>query len=447
MFIAMTPLTTAAQGLSIIRDTEIEGMLHRWSEPIFEQAGLTPAQVNLILVESAEVNAFVAGGANIFIYTGLIQKADYPEEVIGVIAHEVGHIVGGHLIEKRRASERASFQSILATVLGVGAAVLSGDGAAAGAISSGGSNIALRGYLTHSRIHESAADQAALRYLDAAEINPAGLTSFLEKLQGEELLPASQQSEYMRTHPLTRDRVESMRIGAEKSNHYGALGTTSKQNDFNLMKAKLDGFITPQSVVRRYDINSGATQDLYAHAIMHYRQWRFDKALPLFNQLIQSNPDYPYFLEMKGQALRDQGRLAEAERYYRRALSKIDTPAPLINMVLAHVMIEQLIESALANVKIEKQGYTNEIETLLLSAIQHDDRSTHPYRLMAKIKGWQGYAADAQYFLAEEAIRRGQTREARRLITLATLDKGVSAPYQVKANDLKIFLDGLPDDG
>jgi len=418
--------------MSIIRDTEIETILQKWSEPIYEQAGLSGDQVRTILVQQNDINAFVAGGSNIFLYTGLIKAADYPEELIGVIAHETGHISGGHLITTRRAMERASFQSILATVAGVGAAIASGDGNAAGAISSGGASVAARGFLAHSRVHEAAADQAAIKYIDGAGVNPKGLVTFLEKLEGQELLPASQQSEYMRTHPLTKNRIDAMRNAAMESPLYDDLGASDKQYEFDLIKAKLIGFITPHSVLRYYDDQTGDIDDLYAFAIMHYRQNHYDQAFVLFDRLIAKEPDYPFFYEMKAQALRDRGQLAEAENYYRQALSKMNgRDAPLINVALAHTMIEQ-------------QKNTQEAETLLLQAVQSEPHETRPYRLLATLKGRNGRKADAQYFLAEEAVRQGRRNEATRLLNLAIESGELSSDYQIKANDLKIFLDRLP---
>ena len=419
-----------ARALNVIRDTQIEKILESWTAPLLEEAGLSSDQVRLVLVNSDQINAFVAGGANIFIYAGLIEKAEYPEEVKGVIAHEIGHITGGHLIASRKAVGRASFQSILATAVGIGAAILTGDGRAAAAISAGGSGVAATGYLSHSRIQESAADQAGYKYLEAAKENPQGIVSFLEKLEGQELLPASQQSEYMRTHPLTRDRVDTMRIKANKSPLSKSLGTSPSQKDFNLMKAKLMAFRAPGDVTRYYDLNTKQNDAVFAHAIMHYRQNRYDKALDLSDILIKKNPNNPYFYEMKAQILRDSGQLAESEVYYRRAL-KLLGQAPLVQVSLAHVMIEQ-------------QKTNPEIETLLNAAIQGDRRETSAYRLMATYKGRQGYEADAQYYLAEEATAEKRKSDAKKLVSLALNSKKLSKNLKIKANDLKTYLDRLP---
>ena len=432
IFMLIAPVAVKAQGISVIRDTEIERTLKSWASPVIEAAGLSPDQVEIILVGSDDINAFVAGGSNLFIYAGLLQKADYPEEVTGVMAHEIGHIQGGHLIETRRAMERATYQSILAAVAGIGAAIATGDGGAATAVSLGGSGVAQRGFFSHSRTQESSADQAALKYMKDAKLNPKGLVTFLEKLEGQELLPASQQSEYMRTHPLTRDRIIAMREGARQSPHTLSLGDSAKQKDFDFMRAKLRAFREPHMVPRYYNIDSGKDVDLYAHAIMRYRQKDYNGALELFDRLIEGNANSPNYLELKAQTLRDYGRLAESELNYKKTLDLVDGKAPLIKVNLAHVMIEQ-------------QKYGQEVEDLLLSALQEDTHETRAYRLMATLRGRQGYEADAQYFLAEEAAATGHKEEARRLLELAIRSKNLSNDIKFKAQDLKIYLDSLPE--
>lgn len=431
VLMVFTPAFAKAQGISIIRDTEIESTLTKWATPVLNAAGLSPNQVQIILVDSNDINAFVAGGANVFIYAGLIERAEYPEELIGVMAHEIGHIQGGHLIETRRAMERATYQSMLSAVAGIGAAIATGDGGAATAISLGGSGAAQSGFFSHSRTQESAADQAALRYMNSAEINPQGLVTFLEKLEGQELLPASQQSEYMRTHPLTRDRVSAMRSGVSDSPYLSELGDSERQLEFDYMRAKLRAFRQPHMVSRYYNLDSGNDIDLYAHAIMRYRQKDYNGALELFDTLISKQPANPDFIGLKAQTLRDAGRLAEAETAYRKTLDLTTGESPLIKVDLAQVMIEQ-------------QKYGSDVENLLFSAMQEDSHETSAYRLMATVRGRQGKQADAQYFLAEEATAMGRRKEASHLLQLAMGDKTLSPDIKTKAQDLKIYLDSLP---
>ena len=426
IFFAVQP----ARAQAIIRDTEIETTLGRWTTPILNAAGFEQGQVRLVLVDSSDINAFVAGGANIFIYSGLIQKATSPDEVVGVIAHELGHISGGHLIAGRKAIERASFQSILATALGIGAALVTGDGRAAGVITMGGTGMAGRGFLSHSRTQESSADQAALKYLDGAEMSPAGMVSFLEKLQGEELLPASQQSEYARTHPLTRDRIDAMKTGLKNASFADNTAPAAEINEFNRMKAKLIAFRTPQQVTRFYPDPNESVAARYAYAIMHYRQNNFDQSIQLMDQLIQDHPQDAFFYELRGQIARDAGRMPQAEADYSKALDLLNQPAPLIQVDLAHVLIEQ-------NKDLETA------EQLLLTSLSSEQKSTQPYRLLATIKGRQNDEAAARYYLAEEAAGLGRTEEAKKLLDLATHDNSLDATLTLKAADLKRYLEGL----
>lgn len=432
VFCLMLPVSASAQGLSIIRDTETENALREWGRPIFEAAGLNPRSINMVLVDNSSVNAFVAGGANIFMFAGLIEKADFVDEVIGVIAHETGHITGGHLIASRRAMEKASYQSILGTILGVGAAIATGDGRAAGAIAGGGSALAAQGYFSHSRAQESAADQAALSYFDRAEKSPEGLVTFMQKLEGEELLPVSQQSEYMRTHPLTRDRVDALRAGLDRSRYADRHAGAQSEAAFKRIKAKLIAFRSPQNVPRFYTVNGDDPDARYAYAIMHYRQKHFDKALEGFDALIADFPKNPYYHEMKAQTLRDAGRLSDAEWSYRKALDLLNGDAPLIQIALAHILIE-----------LDKNA--NEAETLLLTALKTEKRDTRPYRLLATIEGRRNNESAARYYLAEEATAQGRMDEARRLLVLAMDGSGLRGATAVKARDLKSYLDGLPD--
>src|SRR5262245_59417786 len=170
--VLFAPSARAEDAPIIIRDTEIEETFKEWMSPLLQAAGLDKNSVNLIIVQSPQINAFVAGGANIFIYTGLIEKTDNPGEVIGVLAHELGHIDGGHLIAGRMAMEKASYESILGMVLGVGVAMATGEGGAATTLGAAGGSMALRGYLAHSRVQESSADQAALRFFESSQLSP-----------------------------------------------------------------------------------------------------------------------------------------------------------------------------------------------------------------------------------------------------------------------------------
>jgi len=380
---------------TLIRDTEIETILKEWGAPIFEAANLNPDNVNIILVQSDVMNAFVAGGPNIFLYTDLILKTENAGELIGVIAHETGHIAGGHLIRSRTAMERASYESIIGTILGLGAAIVSGDPSAVSALSVGGSSIAQRRYLAHSRIQESSADQAALSFFEKAKINPSGLETFMDKLKSQTYMPENQQSEYIRTHPLVDNRIEALHRRIEQSKYKNQPFTAKMMEQHARMKAKLVGFINSGQIPWVYDDQDQSIAAKYARAIGAYRDNRVEDAYSKINELLETEPENPYFLELKGQMLVEFGRVNEALSYYREA-SNLLPEDPLIRIALAHALIEskQSNNLTILNEAIEHLNY----------ALRYEPRSTQVHRLLATAYGRLGKDSKAKIHLAEEAV-------------------------------------------
>jgi predicted Zn-dependent protease len=409
-------LSTPASAQTVIRDTEIEAYMQEWFAPIFKAANMDPARVNIILVQDPSINAFVAGGPNIFFYTGLLQKTDGPGEVIGVMAHELGHITGGHLIRGREAMENASYESILGMILGVGAAIATGEGGAAATIGTGASSMAQRSLLKNSRAFESSADQAALKYIDGAGLNPQGLGSFMKKLEGQELRALSRQAEYVQTHPLSRDRFDSIMARVNQSPNKAKPLPASWDEQHKMMIAKLTGFITPQQVVWVYDDRDKSLPAISARAIAAYRLNEVNKALGLADQLLAIEPNNPYFLELKGQMLTDFGRLKEALPYYEKAIAE-KPDAGLIRISLAHVQIETAANDA---AKLQKAiGNLN-------AALKTEQRSTRIHRLLATAYGRMGKEGEAKLHLAEEALlqRRNDYAKSQAVAAQRILRKG-----------------------
>lgn len=402
-----TPLAQAQNAPSIIRDTEIEDILKDWSAPLIAAAGLERDSVNLIVVQDTEINAFVAGGSNIFIYTGLIEKTRNPGELLGVIAHELGHIRGGHLVRTREAMENASYESMLGMVLGLGAAILSGDGGAAAAVSSGAQAQAMRRFLSFSRVQESSADQSALDEFNTAQMNPEGFLTFMQQLESQELLPASQQAEYARSHPVSRNRIDAIRGNVEKSPYAGKPFPPEWDEQHKRFIAKLTGFISPGKVAWVYDDRDQSLPARYARTIAAYRENRVDEALRLMDGLLKDEPNNPYFHELKGQMLMDFGRLDQAKASLRRAV-ELKPNAALIRVLYAHNLIE-------ASRGGQNKADVNEAVKQLNRAKQDEQRSPRIHRLLATAYGYLGDEPEAQLNLAEEAVLQRRYGDARRL--------------------------------
>lgn len=414
----------------LIRDTEIEESLKLWSEPLFEVAGLSSGSVNIILIKNPQLNAFVAGGANIFLYTGLILRTETPEELIGVIAHELGHITGGHLVAQRDALERASYESIIGTILGLGAAVATGNAGAAAAISAGTQSTALRRFLSHSRVQESAADQAAITYLEGAKINPSGMSSFLEKLESEELLPSHQQSAYTRTHPITTNRIEALQRRIDKSEFKDASVPALWKEQHTRMKAKLLGFLNPGQVPWVISDHNKSIAAHYARAIAAYRNGYFDQSLAIMDAILKAEPKNAYFYELKGQILLDYGKVEEAIASYRKAIA-IKPSAPLIQLALAHAMLESRND----------EKYLDEAIASLKIVLQEESRSARAHRLIATAYGQQGKEPQAKLHLAEEAILQRRYPYAKRLLETALQNFKEDSSDWIKAKDALTYIE------
>lgn len=422
---------TPVHAQTLIRDAEIEKIIERWSSPVFKAAGMNPDQVRIVLIQNTSLNAFVAGGANIFLYTGLIEKTETPEELIGVIAHETGHIAGGHLTRARAEMNNASIEAIAGTLLGIGVAVLTGEGGAAAVGATASRSMAERGFLAHSRVQESSADQAGLRFLENSGVNPSGLSSFLDKLASQELLPASQQSEYVRTHPLTRDRIIALEQKISTSPHKNSTVPAQWQDEHARIKAKLTGFITPQQVVYRYPSTDTSVAARYARVIADYRQSRTAQAIAGINGLIATEPKNPYFHELKGQMLFEFGRPGEAVGPLEKAV-QLAPDSGLIRTAYAHALIETSTPKA--------PHYQKAIDHL--KRAEHDEPgSTRIKRLLATAYGRIGQEQKARVYLAEEALLMGRRDEAKRMAESVLPQLPNGSPEWIRARDLINIID------
>jgi len=422
--ILLTTLPTPSNAQSIIRDTEIENILKEWTAPLFKAANIDQNGVNIILVQDSQINAFVSGGANIFLYTGLIQKTKTPEELIGVMAHELGHISGGHLIGLRSASTHASYEAILGTILGIGTAILTGNGGAATAVIAGTQGIANSRLLSHSRVNESAADQAALSFMKAGNINPTGLVTFFKTLESQELLPASQQNPYVRTHPITRDRIDAIRQKAESTPQTET--PPRWKNQHARMNAKLTAFINPSAVPWTYSDTDKSISATYARSIAAYRQNKTTEALTLIDNLLAQEPENPYFLELKGQMLLDFGKPEQATKYYKQSISKLNN-APLICTAYAHALLES-------------DANTTEAINHLKRALITEPRSPRIHRLLATAYGRQNNQPAAKLHLAEEATLRNRIPDAKTHASYVIQNTPKSSRLNLQAQDILQYL-------
>lgn len=416
--IAGQPGAAQERKISYIRDAEIEHIIRSYADPLFQAAGLEPSAIKLFLVKDNSLNAFVAAGQNLFIHTGLLMRADNASQVIGVIAHETGHIAAGHLIRAYDALDDAFTQNLVGMLLGAAAGIASGRADVGQAVAAGGSQFGTRNFLQFSRSQESEADQAALRLLDATGQSSRGLMQFMEILGEQDLVSARHQDPYVRTHPLTRERVKSIGHHTGTSPHGDAPVEPEFVAMHARMRAKLVGFLEPFSITMRlYPESDTTVAGRYARAVAYYRKGSLDTALELVNGLIAEHPNDPYFLELKGQMLFEGGRVAESIPPYQSA-TQILPRAATIQVALARAQIA-VGEPAMLDAATEH----------LRIALREEPRNAFAWRQLAVAYGRQGQEARGGLALAEEALILGKPNEA---------------IYHAKAAE-KAFAEGSPE--
>lgn len=409
----------------ILRDAETEFYIRRMATPIFHAANIEPESVTIALVQDNSLNAFVANGRNMFFHTGLLMAMEDASELLGVIAHETGHIAGGHLIRGRAAMEDASTQAIFATVLGVAAAAGTGRPDAGIAVIAGGQQLALRTLFAFSRTQEFAADQAGLRFLEAANLSSAGFEKFMQKLADQELLPASRQSAYVRTHPLTRERVEAIAAHVQTSAVRTAAIPTQTQADFRRIRAKIEGYIFPRNVLQKYDAAEKSLEARYARAIALWRDHQYPAALTELDKLIAEYPQDPFFYEQKGQILVETGRVSDGALAYEKAY-QYAPKEPLIALGYAQAMLQSG----------QKDGPDRALP-VLRAALTQDRRLPLGHRLLAQASARLGHEAEARLASAEAAFLERDLPAARQHITVAMKGLSPNSPAMIQAQDLE----------
>jgi len=394
-------------GLPLIRDSEIERTLRAYSDSIFEAAGLEPRTIKIHLVNQDSLNAFVAPGRHMFFHTGLLQTAKSPLQVMGVVAHEAGHIASHDIAGRRMAQRDSSMGAIASVVLGVGAAVLTGQSDVGMAITQLGQGAIVSNLLAYTRAQEGTADQAAVNYLKEAGYSPRGLLEFMQILEGQTPLLAENQSPFLQTHPLTRNRIRFLEEAVQKSPHRGQTLPAELKRRHARMQAKLEAFLTPPKGTLRSYAGDDSVPGRYARAIAHYRAPDLDKALELVNGLIADHPDDPYFHELKGQMLFEHGEIERALPPYKRA-TELAPDAELIRLGLAEVQLQlkddELTRAALENVN---------------QVLDAEPRNAFAWRLAAIAHGRLGDKGMTAMALAESALAKGDPRTAHRQAKLA----------------------------
>ena len=395
VFALAAPAIAQRKPVSLIRDAEIENTVKIFAKPLLDVAGIPAESVRIYIVNDDALNAFVAGGMNLFIHTGLIQKAGGPNGLIGVLAHEIGHISGGHLVRAPEALENVRIEALISYILGA-AVMVAGQGQAGDAIIATGTSIVQSSLFRYSRAQEQSADQAGVRFLDATGQSARGLLTTFEILKKQELLVSNRQSPYLRTHPLTDDRIEFIRSHLVTSRFTEVPAKPEYLALYDRMVAKLDGFLNPPGhTLKKYPESDSSERASYARAVAYHKLADLPQALAELNSLLIAHPDDPYFHELKGQVLFEYGRIGDAIPAYERAVALLPDE-PQLRIGLAQAQIETN-DPALNAVAL---GH-------LRRAVLSERTSAMAWRYLGIAYGRVGEFGQSSLALAEEALLRG----------------------------------------
>ena len=417
----------------MVRDAETEQLLRDYMGPIFRAAGISAKATQIILVNERSFNAFVANGQKIFVNVGALMDSETPNEIIGVLAHETGHIAGGHLARLRQEVTKAKALSVIGMLAGAGAVVgasqsggrVGGAGTGAMGTLTGSQELVMRSLLAYQRTEEQAADQAALRYLTATGQSPGGMLKTFRRFNEAAIFQSGTLDPYRLSHPLPAERIAQLETLAKQSPHFTKKDAPALQARHDLMRAKLFGFTErPETVGRRYPLRDTSAPARYARAVQAYRSGRLSEALATMDGLIGEQPSNAYFWELKGQALLESGRAREAVEPLRRAVSLAPGAVP-IRAMLGHALV------AAGDTRFLEEAIRE-----LSNASIREPEFGEAFRHLATAYGRKGNIGMAELSSAQAFFNAGDLRNAQTQASRAMQKLPPGSPGYLKAEDI-----------
>ena len=427
LFLVLLVSARPVMAQSILRDAETEAFFEEISAPLIAAAGLDPNNVDIILINDKSINAFVAGGQAVYIHSGLIDAATSANEVQGVIAHELGHVVGGHAVRYDEGASAASGISIASLILAA-AAIAAGAGEAGMGILSAGQQAAMGKFLAYSRGQEGTADAAGAHYLSKAGISGRGSINFFKKLQNFEFrLGIPQEDSYGRTHPLSGERIAVLQDTYSVDPAWSAPLNPKWEGDFKRIKAKLTGYLAdPTATLRDYPETDKSVPARYARAYAWHKSAYPQKALDESSTLVASTPDDPYFLELYGQILLESGHPTEAIVPLRKAVS-LTGNQPLIAAIFGHALIAT-----------DDKAQLDEAAQVLKAAVTKDNQNPFAWYQLGVVYEQKGDTARAALASAERYLMEGAPQLALPNAQTAMAGLPEYSPDWIRAQDINM---------
>jgi len=417
-------LPSIAHAQSIIRDTEIEAFLKTNTRPVLEAAGLDPDRVHYLLIASDELNAFATFGLRIGLNTGLIMEADTPNQLFGVIAHETGHLSGGHMMRTDEVERAGRAPMAISLGLGIIAALAGAPDAGANLMVSSG-QFGTMGALHYLQTEESAADAAGVKAMEKAGMSARGLVDFFYKFRNYETFSNAERYEFFRTHPLSRERIQALQGVAARQPHYNTVDSPEVVAQFEIVKAKLSGFLdSPIKTFQKYPESDTSYPARYARVIATYKMGNWDQAVVMLDALIAEQPDNPYLYELKGQIYFETGRAALARPAHEKSVALMPQ-APLLQLNLGQTLIA-----------IGDKDSLTEAVTHLQESIKYEEDDSFAWQQLAQAYDGLGQPGLARLATAEAQFYDGDYMSARASAVWSQKYLDANSPEYRRARDI-----------
>lgn len=425
LVLALAAIRPAA-AQSVLRDSETELLFRDISRPMIQAAGLNPNNVKIVLLRDDEINAFVAGGQIVYIHSGLLTAADNVNQLQGVIAHELGHVAGGHIIRLNEGAKTATGITLLSLLLGA-AAMAAGAGDAGMGIMMAGQRAALGNFMAFTRAQESSADSAGASYLSQSGISGKGSLEFFKKLRNQEYrLAVYAEDSYDRTHPLSQERVQALTEVYQKDRAWNRPTDPALEARFQRVKAKLLGFVDSRNAPTRYPESDQSVPAHYARAYAYHLGAYPEKAVAEADSLLRTSPSDPFFLELKGQILLESGKPKEAIPVLREAVRRAPD-LPMIAVTLGHALVAS-----------EDPKNFAEAKQVLMTAVNRDNDNPFAWLQLGTIYDREGDPARAALAMAESRNLEGKPKLALASAKMAMAGIPPGTPDYLRAQDIAL---------
>jgi len=411
-------------GQQVLRDTESELLFKEMSRPLIVAAKLDPNSVNVVLLNDPEINAFVAQGQTVYLQSGLFLAADNVNQVQGVVAHELGHVVAGDSIRSSGGAKQATGISILSLVLAAAAAA-AGAGEAAMGVLQAGQRAAIGEFLAFTRVQEASADASGARFLSTAGISGKGMLDFFKKLQNLEYrLAIYSKDSFDQDHPLTSERIQALQQKLQADPAWSKPTDPALQARFLRVKAKLMGYVDPKQAVIKYPESDKSVPGHYARAYAYHLGGYPQKAESEADALLAIDPHDPFFLELKGQILLEDGKPADAIPLLREATER-SGDAPMIAAMLGHALVAT-----------EDPKNFAEAKQILKVAVNKDNQDPFAWYQLGIIYDREGDDARASLATAERSNLEGNPKLALASAEMAMKGIPAGSPDWLRAQDI-----------